>query len=344
MIPQRRICPGDRIIRLRTLMMCLTIAAAPLVFVGDEVTAVKKEYKNYADEENGALWDRFSLYLLSKGLSYDPHILRSTYLQFCREEERKAEAALGSREGPAEIDLMNVFRRLAEHDGAGLTANDLRDTALAFRALSLKKLSVYPHGAEVLQELKRRGNRIILLTNAQACFTIPELKWLGLYDLFDRIFISGEAGVKKPSPVFYALLAQNGYAPDESVMIGNDAVCDCQGAANAGMDSVFIRSAQSPKGRAVLPPKCKRIKELKELLSITVPGSAAKVAGEIHGADVRRIRRHPDGQGQRKRGFLGDRETNQSRQKAPRRHGGNVALRNALDRAWPAPGSFHHAG
>ena len=250
---------------MRTLMMCLTIAAAPLVFVGDEVTAVKKEYKNYVfdlygtlvdihtDEENGALWDRFSLYLLS----------------FCREEERKAEAALGSREGPAEIDLMNVFRRLAEHDGAGLTANDLRDTALAFRALSLKKLSVYPHGAEVLQELKRRGNRIILLTNAQACFTIPELKWLGLYDLFDRIFISGEAGVKKPSPVFYALLAQNGYAPDESVMIGNDAVCDCQGAANAGMDSVFIRSAQSPKGRAVLPPKCKRIKELKELLSIS---------------------------------------------------------------------------
>ena len=223
----------------------------------------------HTDEENGALWDRFSLYLLSKGLSYDPHILRSTYLQFCREEERKAEAALGSREGPAEIDLMNVFRRLAEHDGAGLTANDLRDTALAFRALSLKKLSVYPHGAEVLQELKRRGNRIILLTNAQACFTIPELKWLGLYDLFDRIFISGEAGVKKPSPVFYALLAQNGYAPDESVMIGNDAVCDCQGAANAGMDSVFIRSAQSPKGRAVLPPKCKRIKELKELLSIS---------------------------------------------------------------------------
>ena len=42
-------------------------------------------------------------------------------------------------------------------------------------------------------------------------------------------------------------------------MIGNDAVCDCQGAANAGMDSVFIRSAQSPKGRATLPPNCKRI-------------------------------------------------------------------------------------
>ena len=199
-------------------MMCLTIAAAPLVFVGDEVTAVQKEYKNYVfdlygtlvdihtDEENGALWDRFSLYLLSKGLSYDPHVLRSTYLQFCREEERKAEAALGSREGPAEIDLMNVFRRLAEHDGAGLTANDLRDTALAFRALSLKKLSVYPHGAEVLQELKRRGDRIILLTNAQACFTIPELKWLGLYDLFDRIFISGEASYA--STVFYRMIVK----------------------------------------------------------------------------------------------------------------------------------------
>ena len=59
------------------MMMCQTIATAPLVFVGDEVTAVQKEYKNYVfdlygtlvdihtDEENGALWDRFSLYLLS---------------------------------------------------------------------------------------------------------------------------------------------------------------------------------------------------------------------------------------------------------------------------------------
>ncbi len=239
---------------------------------------MQKRYKNYVfdlygtlvdihtDEESDALWERFSLYLGSKGLSYDPCVLHNTYLQFCREEERKAEVALGNKEGPAEIDLMKVFRRLAEQDGTDLTEHDLWDTALVFRALSLKKLSLYSHAAEVLQELKYRGCRIILLTNAQGCFTVPELKWLGLYGLFDRIFISGEVGVKKPSPAFYALLEQNGYAPNDSVMIGNDAVCDCQGAANAGMDSVFIRSAQSPKGRANLPPNCKRIKDLTELL------------------------------------------------------------------------------
>ena len=111
------------------MMMCRAKAAAPLVFVGDEVTVVQKEYKNFVfdlygtlvdihtDEESSALWERFSLYLLTKGLSYDPLVLHSTYLQFCREEGRKVEAALGSREGPAEIDLMNVFRRLAEYDG-----------------------------------------------------------------------------------------------------------------------------------------------------------------------------------------------------------------------------------
>ena len=37
--------------------MCLTIAAAPLVFVGDEVTAVKKEYKNYVFDLYGTLVD-----------------------------------------------------------------------------------------------------------------------------------------------------------------------------------------------------------------------------------------------------------------------------------------------
>ena len=64
------------------MMMCRAKAAAPLVFVGDEVTVVQKEYKNFVFdlygtlvdihtvEESDALWERFSFFLRSKGLSY----------------------------------------------------------------------------------------------------------------------------------------------------------------------------------------------------------------------------------------------------------------------------------
>ena len=62
-----------------------------------------------------------------------------------------------------------------------------------------------------------------------------------------------------------ALLAGLGCRAEDSLMVGNDPVCDCQGAAAAGMDSVFIRTPQSPKGRAVLPKNCRRIRALAEI-------------------------------------------------------------------------------
>lgn len=49
-------------------------------------------------------------------------------------------------------------------------------------------------------------------------------------------------------------------------MVGNDPECDCAGAAAVGMDSAFIHTAQSPKGRAALPKNCRRIRALMALL------------------------------------------------------------------------------
>ncbi|MBR5774174.1 MAG: phosphoribosylformylglycinamidine synthase subunit PurQ, partial [Clostridia bacterium] len=44
----------------------------------------------------------------------------------------------------------------------------------------------------------RRVGKVYLLSNAQSCFTINELKECGLYDLFDGIIISSDVGRKKP--------------------------------------------------------------------------------------------------------------------------------------------------
>ena len=230
-----------------------------------------KEYQTYVfdlygtlvdiltDETSDSFWRSFALFLQFKGLPCERNELHEKYILFCQKEEQQSAAP-----DQTEIDLMRVFRKLTEP--LCLSKRELSDIALVFRMLSLKRLRLYPGAADVLQKLKRRGKNVVLLTNAQTCFTVPELKILGLYDLFDRIFISSEAGVKKPSPEFFSLLARHGYAPEESVMIGNDPVCDCQGAASAGMDSVYFRTAQSPKGRAKLPKNCMRIKELPQLL------------------------------------------------------------------------------
>ena len=168
--------------------------------------------------------------------------------------------------GDAEIDLAAVWPRLGAAFGQALTAEEGRRMALAFRALSLRRLGLYPGAAEVLDGLRRRGKRVVLLSNAQRCFTEPELRSLGLWHRFDHILLSGDAGVKKPSPAFFGLLAGLGCRAEDSLMVGNDPICDCQGAAAAGMDSVFIRTVQSPKGRAALPKNCRRIRALMALL------------------------------------------------------------------------------
>ena len=237
---------------------------------------MKKEYDNYifdlygtlvdirTDEESPLFWERFCHYCRLLGMDCRAEGLRETYLRLCRE----AEAAMGG--GQVEIDLAAVWPRLGAAFGRTLTAEEGRHMALAFRALSLRHLRLYPGAAEVLEELRRRGKRVVLLSNAQRCFTEPELRSLGLYHRFDHILLSSDAGVKKPSPAFFGLLAGLGCRAEDSLMVGNDPVCDCGGAAAAGMDSAFIHTAQSPKGRAALPKNCRRIHSLAEILAISL--------------------------------------------------------------------------
>ena len=237
---------------------------------------MKKEYDNYifdlygtladirTDEESPLFWARFCHYCRFLGMDCRADTLRETYLRLCRE----AEEAMGG--GQAEIDLAAVWPRLGAAFGQALTEEDCRRMALTFRALSLRRLGLYPGAAEVLDGLRRRGKRVVLLSNAQRCFTEPELRSLGLYDRFDHILLSSDAGVKKPSPAFFGLLAGLGCRAEDSLMVGNDPVCDCGGAAAVGMDSVFIRTPQSPKGRAALPKNCRRIHSLAEIMALSL--------------------------------------------------------------------------
>ena len=223
----------------------------------------------HTDESDPELWERMALYLSYRGMAdVRPEELSRQYTDLCEEEKRKAEAALAKRRipGPAEIDVVKVWKKLIMQNCGTASQKAAADAAQLFRALSMVHLRLYDGAAEVLKELRNRGKKIVLLTNAQSCFTVPELKMLGLDGLFDRVFISSEEGVKKPSPAFFAKPAEAGFLPGESLMVGNDAGDDCRGAAAAGMDSVYIHTAQSPDGPAELPENCVRIGRLDEIL------------------------------------------------------------------------------
>ncbi len=222
------------------------------------------------DEGKPSLWRGAAEFYSRCGAPFTPAELRERYLALCAEETAALAAAcpaLGT-EG-VEIELRAVFRRLFEEKGLSVPAARVDDAALLFRTLSFRRTPRLMKGAEkTLAGLRRRGARLYLLSNAQSCFTVPELRRLGLLEgVFDGIFLSSDFGVRKPSPAFFRrALARAGLSASGVLMVGNDPEADIRGADSVGMASRYLHSWQSPPRTAPLPESCREIGSLEELL------------------------------------------------------------------------------
>ena len=110
------------------------------------------------------------------------------------------------------------------------------------------KKAFYDGAEELLAALRANGQRVWLLSNAQRVFTAYELRSLGLEPCFDGVYLSSDWSVKKPDPRFFRLLLRRqDIRPETAVMIGNDGACDIAGARAAGLATVYVRSAISPR-------------------------------------------------------------------------------------------------
>ena len=203
----------------------------------------------HTDENQPSLWKRMAGFVLSRGADWEGKALRRAYLEGLRQEEERLRLRdRGLPRAQGEIDLALVFARLYIEKGVRADAALIAETALAFRKASTTRLRLYAGAKELLAALGQRG-RVILLSNAQSLFTRPELEMLGLTDCFDSIYLSSEAGFKKPDPRFYRLaLDREGLKPKDCLMIGNDPICDGEGPRSVGIPAYVIRSGISPRG------------------------------------------------------------------------------------------------
>lgn len=245
-----------------------------------------KQYQNYifdlygtlvdihTDEEKTAFWRHMSLFFGYQGAVYDAALLQRRYLELVAAMERESAHSAEkhyAHESYPEIPLEKVFQVLYEEKGVCAGEELLLHTGQMFRALSTEYVRLYANGKELLTALKAAGRGVYLLSNAQRIFTEYELKYLGIYDLFDGILISSEEGCKKPDVRFFELLTSRfGLDKKECLMIGNDLETDIAGAAAAGMDSLYIPSAISPKtqkeGKATYAMKRMNLKALQTRL------------------------------------------------------------------------------
>ena len=224
----------------------------------------------HTDENLPYLWSSMARYYSMKGASYDEVEFREEYSRLCREhaeasakKSKKGKSKLAAEE--ADFDLSEVFKELFTQKGCRVFSSEVDEAALTFRSISITKLALYPEAKKVLEELKKRGKKIYLFTNGQACFSIPELESLGLIDMFDGIQISSEIGAKKPSKAFFtAALKNSEIKAKDSVLIGSDEFGDVRGGMAANMAACYIQTEQSPTVARNLP--CDEISSLADLL------------------------------------------------------------------------------
>ena len=106
---------------------------------------------------------------------------------------------------------------------------------------------LYPETQEVLEELKRRGKRLAIVSNWDSrLFHLCE--GLGLKKYFDVILASAVFGASKPSPkIFQEALRQVSVRPEEAVHIGDSFEDDIRGAQRAGLEAILIDRSTPPR-------------------------------------------------------------------------------------------------
>lgn len=228
----------------------------------------------HTDENKASVWKKTAVYFSAQGAEYTGKELKERYHALIRAEEKRLQGKLQKKYPDitvkeVEINLDRVFAALFKEKGVKANKQLIKDSMIAFRAITMEKLKLFPGTIELLQGLRDAGKRVYLLSNAQTSFTYPEMQALGLTGYFDDIFFSSDLEVKKPSDKFYgALFVKYGLKKEESVMVGNDRFADVQGALDFGMDAIYLDTEQSTPFEGELPKGCVQAECLTEILSM----------------------------------------------------------------------------
>lgn len=223
-------------------------------------------YKNYlfdlygtlvdinTDEYKSSLWKDLAMIYSLSGARYTPGEIHEQYDVLLKKQILSIPKDKYTTTPEPQIEY--VFQKLFTQKGVKCDMELAKVTGRTFRALSLTYLKLYDGVDELFKAIRSHGGRSFLLSNAQRIFTEPEIRLLGLYDLFDDIMISSDEGSAKPDIKFYKrMLDKHDLDPRETIMIGNDYITDIRGSYQAGLDSLYLHTNISPEIKGELLAK-----------------------------------------------------------------------------------------
>ena len=185
-----------------------------------------------------------------------------------------ANVDLWSRYSKGEITrdflIVERFRRpLSAGNGLDVTERLCLEMSDVFLDYCSNKPGVVEGAHELMDYLKQKGYRMHMTSNGFHEVQYKKLAACGLTDYFDTIILSEDAGVNKPSPLFFDYaLKVSGADKASTLMIGDNLQTDILGALNAGIDALLFNRWDVNADEADPRPTfvVDRLLEIKELL------------------------------------------------------------------------------
>lgn len=219
----------------------------------------KLEYDNYIFDLYGTLidlsTDEHAAKTWKKWLRWlDNHeIVHPHYIEFRREffEKDREYRQVMLNEYPykyPEIDIIDVYRELfLKYTGRVINEDLLNEASYAFRECSRKYYRLFPGVEEFLMKIRESGKHAYILSNAQASYTAPEIKYFGLDKMVDDVLMSSDYKCMKPEKAFFeALIKKHDLNPERSVMIGDSLASDVKGAEGCGINTIHLIGENNP--------------------------------------------------------------------------------------------------
>ena len=196
------------------------------------------------DESREDIYRTIAHFLTYHGVYMHRWAVRDRYHEILKQQKGERQ------EEYPEIDVEVIWNRFLLQEGVKSRATRQKlSTILAhlYRAVSRKRLRLYPGVKRVLDEL-RLTYHLALVSDAQPCYILPEIKAVGLEGCFDPIIISAHYGFRKPDGrLIEKALNLMKLTPAEVIYVGNDMYRDIHGAQRFGIKTIFIDSNQGEK-------------------------------------------------------------------------------------------------